>query len=126
MIVKDEIKIDEMTDGEVIKEAYELAQKVDITPSKCEPDRCPYWWFEQANARWRCKINNIPALDYARQQERERVLASFIEISQILPRIPNSAICDPEALLYIPACTVNKINKIIADELRGTTKEAPE
>ena len=48
--------------------------ELDITPSECEPDRCPYWWFEQANARWRCKINNIPALEYVRQDERNTVL----------------------------------------------------
>jgi len=64
------------------------------------------------------KIRSRP-LSEELKKERERTNKILIEISKQLPTIPNSAICDKEALLYIPACTVNRLNKLISESLRG-------
>ena len=60
------------------------------------------------------------------QSERDDLLDKLEQLGKMLPTIPNSAACDREALLYIPACTVNKMNKIIGEWMKEELRKAGE
>ena len=60
----------------------------------------------------------LRAHPYDPQIERGVALERLEKIGRSLPDIPIMARCDREALLYITACNVNRLNKIIGDWIR--------